>query len=206
MNKKDDGFKSLREASKEILFGKVIKEAKEEKKYVIIKHRNGHDDKETEPMTIPELLKYFSYTLEVGASWDKKINRSPKNISSLIQNLNRSETAAAKDGNSSKSYSLKEKTIKEARTEHGLSQIFANRDFGIETDEVGHFFVVYKPAMGDSFEDSVLEDIVQEYDFGGLLHVYMGHKDEANKFMIHGVYKDAKIAKEEAEKVLKEYK
>ena len=42
--------------------------------------------------TLEELIKTFSYTLEKGASWqhekgNKKINRNPKNIKSLISNI-----------------------------------------------------------------------------------------------------------------------
>lgn len=33
------------------------------------------------------LLNYFSYTLECGNSWNKKINRYPKTIKSFIKNL-----------------------------------------------------------------------------------------------------------------------
>lgn len=40
--------------------------------------------------TLDELKKYFSYTFEVGASWDKKVNVNPKNITSFVNNLQRS--------------------------------------------------------------------------------------------------------------------
>lgn len=40
--------------------------------------------------TVEELTKYFSYTLEVGYSWNKKINRHPKTIKSFISNINKS--------------------------------------------------------------------------------------------------------------------
>jgi hypothetical protein len=36
------------------------------------------------------LLQYFSYTLECGASWNRKINRYPKTIKSFISNLQKS--------------------------------------------------------------------------------------------------------------------
>jgi hypothetical protein len=43
--------------------------------------------------TLPELIKYFSYTLESGASYNgdkgcKKVNRNPKTIKGLITSLN----------------------------------------------------------------------------------------------------------------------
>lgn len=53
--------------------------------------------------TIPELVKYFSYTLLVGESWqhekgNKKINRNPKTIKSLVNNLNNAKRNAAANG------------------------------------------------------------------------------------------------------------
>ena len=40
--------------------------------------------------TLDELLKYYSYTFEVGYSWDKKINKNPKTIKSFVSNLKKS--------------------------------------------------------------------------------------------------------------------
>lgn len=40
--------------------------------------------------SLEELIKYFSYTLEIGASWNPKINRNPKTIVSFISNLQKS--------------------------------------------------------------------------------------------------------------------
>ena len=37
--------------------------------------------------TLEELIKMFSYTLEIGASWNKKISREPKTIKSFLKNL-----------------------------------------------------------------------------------------------------------------------
>jgi hypothetical protein len=37
--------------------------------------------------TLPFLINYFSYTLEVGNSWNNKINRYPKTIKSFVKNL-----------------------------------------------------------------------------------------------------------------------
>lgn len=40
--------------------------------------------------TLEELTKYFGYTLEVGNSWNSKINTNPKTIKSLISNVQKS--------------------------------------------------------------------------------------------------------------------
>jgi hypothetical protein len=41
--------------------------------------------------TIEYLVNHvFGYTLEIGASWNKKINRRPKTISSFLSNLQKS--------------------------------------------------------------------------------------------------------------------
>ncbi len=37
--------------------------------------------------TLQDLINYFSYTLEIGHSWNKKIQKQPKNISSFLRNL-----------------------------------------------------------------------------------------------------------------------
>jgi hypothetical protein len=55
------------------------------------------------PLTVAEAVDYYGYTLEVGASWshekgNKKINRNPKTISSLITNLNNASDNAARNG------------------------------------------------------------------------------------------------------------
>lgn len=55
------------------------------------------------PLTVAEAVDYYSYTLEVGASWahekgNKKINRTPTTIKSLIANLNKASDNAARNG------------------------------------------------------------------------------------------------------------
>lgn len=40
--------------------------------------------------TLEELISYYSYTLEIGNSWNKKINRNPKTIKSFVSNLQKS--------------------------------------------------------------------------------------------------------------------
>lgn len=61
--------------------------------------------------TLENLISSFSYTLEVGKSWqhekgNKKINVNPKTIKSLITNLNNAKSNAAANGNSSEYYEL----------------------------------------------------------------------------------------------------
>lgn len=58
---------------------------------------------ETDPKTVEEAVKYFGYTLECGASYEhergnKKINRNPKTIKSLITNLNNASRNSAANG------------------------------------------------------------------------------------------------------------
>ena len=55
------------------------------------------------PLTLEEAVDYYAYTLEVGASWahekgNKKINRKPTTIKSLITNLNNASNNAARNG------------------------------------------------------------------------------------------------------------
>ena len=62
------------------------------KSFTLLKHRSGpvHNDTREVTGTLEELTNYFSYTLECGASWNKKIKQHPKTIKSLISNLNKS--------------------------------------------------------------------------------------------------------------------
>ena len=84
------------------------------KQYEITITRSRHSGetvRKTDPMTVEELVKYFSYTLEKGASWqhekgNKKINRNPKTIASLITNINNAENNAAANGWANTHYSL----------------------------------------------------------------------------------------------------
>ena len=69
------------------------------KKYVITRVKHGmlqSREYVSNPMTLEEAIEYYSYTLECGASWshekgNKKINRNPTTIKSLISNLNNAE-------------------------------------------------------------------------------------------------------------------
>lgn len=37
--------------------------------------------------TLERLISAFSYTLEIGHSWDSRVNKNPKTITSFISNL-----------------------------------------------------------------------------------------------------------------------
>lgn len=77
---------------------------KQPKRYVITRTRSLWGRSYTSrPMTVSEAVKYYSYTLEVGASWqhergNKKINRNPTTIKSLIANLNKASNNSAANG------------------------------------------------------------------------------------------------------------
>lgn len=60
------------------------------KPFTVIKTRRGQQTSTT--ATLEEHLKYFAYTLEVGNSWNPKINRNPKTAKGLISALNKSVT------------------------------------------------------------------------------------------------------------------
>ena len=61
---------------------------KGKKTFTVIKSYNGRKSETTG--TLEELIQYFGYTLEVGNSWNSKINRNPKTIKSFISNLQKS--------------------------------------------------------------------------------------------------------------------
>lgn len=79
---------------KQIQMKKIFKLAK-------VNSRNG---KTTQiDGTLEELIERFSYTLEVGESWqhekgNKKINRNPRGIKSLINNINNAVDNSACNG------------------------------------------------------------------------------------------------------------
>ncbi len=85
--------------------------AKQVKRYVITQVRGSYTTRtyNSRPLTIADAIDYYGYTLECGACYshekgNKKINRQPKTINSLIANLN---NAAANTGEYS-SYSAEE--------------------------------------------------------------------------------------------------
>lgn len=78
--------------------------AKQAKQYVITYTRPMTGRSYTsKPLTVEEAVVYFGYTLECGASYEhergnKKINRNPKNINSLLTNLNNASNNSARNG------------------------------------------------------------------------------------------------------------
>lgn len=69
--------------------------------YTIVVNRRGNEKDVSG--TIPELIEYFGYTLEVGQSWqhekgNKKINRNPETIEELVKNLNNAKKNASANG------------------------------------------------------------------------------------------------------------
>ena len=74
-------------------------------------HRNN--TKHSQVGTIDELVNAYSYTLECGASYahekgNAKINCNPKNIASLVKNLNNAVNNSAANGYAGKTYSFVE--------------------------------------------------------------------------------------------------
>ena len=66
----------------------TTKTLKQPKTYTVIKSRKGRTDEIQG--TLEEPISYFGYTLEVGHSWNPKIQRNPKTIKSFISNLEKS--------------------------------------------------------------------------------------------------------------------
>lgn len=87
--------------------------AKQPKRYIITYlHPLWGSGYSSRPLTTEEAVKYYSYMLDVGASWahergNKKINRNPSTIKSLIANLNNASKNSAANG-FSKIYSAEE--------------------------------------------------------------------------------------------------
>lgn len=84
---------------------------KPEKKYVFTCRKGMYTTREykTRPLTIAEAVSYYGYTLEVGASWqhekgNKKINRNPTTLKSLLTNLNNAVNNAAANGYAAEHY------------------------------------------------------------------------------------------------------
>lgn len=71
--------------------------------YTVVSTRVRTNSSITFKGTVPELIEKFSYTLECGASYsrekgNKKINRNPKSITSLVTNLNNAVNNSAANG------------------------------------------------------------------------------------------------------------
>lgn len=61
--------------------------------------------------TLPELIKAYGYTLECGKSYERekgnaKINCEPKNVASLLKNLNNAVNNSAANGYAGQDYTL----------------------------------------------------------------------------------------------------
>jgi len=67
---------------------KIIDKKPKVKTYKINSYHRGRE--RIVEGTLEYLTDYFGYTLECGNSWNKKINRHPSTISSLISNINKS--------------------------------------------------------------------------------------------------------------------
>lgn len=75
--------------------------------YSITSERNGRE--RSKSGTLAELIEYYGYTLETGKSYEhargnRKINLNPKNIESLVQNLNNAKSNAAANGQSNERF------------------------------------------------------------------------------------------------------
>jgi hypothetical protein len=88
--------------------------AKAPRRYVITRTqvRTG-DTTQSPPLPLQEAIEYYSYTLDTGSSWqhekgNKKINRKPRTIKSLISNLNNAVNNAAANGYAGVVYSAEE--------------------------------------------------------------------------------------------------
>lgn len=63
---------------------------KKEKTYKILVSHTKRGDKTVEGTLDYLTNQYFGYTLEIGQSWNKKIQRHPKTIKSFISSLQKS--------------------------------------------------------------------------------------------------------------------
>ena len=84
------------------------------KTYTIISTRNGRVNPTTGTITgtLADLIDAFGYTLECGVAYQNekgnhKINKAPKTIKSLVDNLNKAKTNSAANGSPETVYSLK---------------------------------------------------------------------------------------------------
>jgi hypothetical protein len=89
--------------------------AKQAKRYVITCSKGYYESRKyvSRPLTIAEAVEYYGYTLEKGASWqhekgNKKINRNPSTIKSLLTNLNNAVNNAAANGYAGEYYTAVE--------------------------------------------------------------------------------------------------
>ena len=93
--------------------------------YSITSERNGKE--RSKSGTLAELIEYYSHTLEIGKSYEhergnKKINVNPKNIESLVQNLNNAKSNAAANGQSSERFYVDYGYLEEGMEEFAKAQ------------------------------------------------------------------------------------
>jgi hypothetical protein len=86
--------------------------------YSITSERNGRE--RSKSGTLAELIEYYGYTLETGKSYEhergnRKINLNPKNIESLVQNLNNAKSNAAANGQSNERFYIDHGNMAEGR-------------------------------------------------------------------------------------------
>ena len=86
--------------------------------YSITSERNGRE--RSKSGTLAELIEYYGYTLETGKSYERergnsKINLNPKNIESLVQNLNNAKDNAAANGSSNERFYVDHGNMAEGR-------------------------------------------------------------------------------------------
>lgn len=94
----------------------TVDEAKQVKRYRITDYyapMYGRDREYTKEGTLEELIRAYSYTLEVGKSYEnergnKKINMNPKTIQQLCDNLEKAKNNAARNGYGGHSYTWEE--------------------------------------------------------------------------------------------------
>ena len=89
----------VREYAKKVIGNRLNEVANDQ--YTIIKNRKGREVPVTD--TLENLIRYFSYTLEKGNSWDKKVIKDPNKlmkmpIDKFVSNLNRAKDAATGNG------------------------------------------------------------------------------------------------------------
>lgn len=94
------------------------KAAKEAKRYRVTKTKDSDGRESKFEGTLEELLKKFDFTLEKGESYQhergaKKINRSPKNIKALVDNVAKAVDNAAANGYGGYSFDFEEIVEKE---------------------------------------------------------------------------------------------
>lgn len=124
------------EAERQARLAKKSKKGVEEavgQTYTVIVNRRDRERPVTG--TIPELLEYFGYTLEVGKSYERergryKINMQPKNIQSLVDNLNKAASNGAANGAASTYYSVGEQVDEDWKKNLGTAALGAALAFG----------------------------------------------------------------------------